>query len=149
MIRGSCEKVWQLNLKDNLVARISWCQLRAWLKKKVDIDLRSLSGANPSSGSEQTKLVFIASALGDTCYQVCSSIIITVAFTETWKQLVWWFTVKVISLEMSWNALHVIVKQKCWCWQCIKKKYLKVHMYLRMLNTLGTYLTTNTKTFNS
>ena len=38
----------------------------AWslIKELRDIDLHSLSGANPSSGSEQTKVVVTARAMG-------------------------------------------------------------------------------------
>ena len=61
---GSCEEVWQLNLKDSLEASIAWCQLGAWLKDKGDIDLWSLTGANSSTGSEQTNFVVTARATG-------------------------------------------------------------------------------------
>ena len=36
----------------------------AWQKNKGDIDLWSLSGVNPSSGSEQTKVVVTARPMG-------------------------------------------------------------------------------------
>ena len=63
-----------------MTARILWRNVtiqlksfsRVWLKNKGDIDLWSLSllGANPSSGSEQRKVVVNASALQDTYCQV-------------------------------------------------------------------------------
>ena len=53
-------------------------QLVAWLKNKVDVDLLSLSGANPSScsdsESDQTNSVVIVRAMADTC-SVYSSLI--------------------------------------------------------------------------
>jgi len=37
------------------------------LKNKGDIDIWPLSGTNPSMGSEQTKVLVSARAMGDTC----------------------------------------------------------------------------------
>ena len=45
---------------------------------KGDIDLWSLSRVNPSSGSEQTKVVVTADTMGDTWCQVSSSVISTI-----------------------------------------------------------------------
>ena len=55
-----CEEVWQLNFKVSQETRIAWCQHGVWLKNKGDIDQWSLSGANPTLGSEQTKVVVTA-----------------------------------------------------------------------------------------
>ena len=65
-------------MEDSQDTSVAWCQLGAWLKNKGDIDLWSLSGANPIYGSEQTNIVVTARAMGDTCCQVPSSIISTV-----------------------------------------------------------------------
>ena len=50
----------------------------AWslTKEQLKGDPWSLPGANPSSGSEQTEVVVTARAMGDTCCQVSSALLV-------------------------------------------------------------------------
>ena len=47
-----------------MTAQLAWCQLGTYLKNREVNDLWSLSGADSSSGSEQTKFVITARAMG-------------------------------------------------------------------------------------
>ena len=98
----------------SLGTRMAWCHLRAWLKNKGDINIWSVSGANPSTGSEQTKVVVTTRAIGTPAVncQVSSSVNSTIwrifGYSEDLKHLVW---CKMICSEANQFGRHYM-----WSW---------------------------------